>query len=63
VPLVFPDHKEFGEGVYNVTTPDLEALNRGLAELIGRGALLSAVGPAYSALERQFREAIGERVA
>ena len=57
----FPDARELGDGEFEVASMDVTELNRGLAVLLARGALLTAVVPAYSALERQFREAIGER--
>jgi ABC-type multidrug transport system ATPase subunit len=56
----FPDARELGDGEFEVAAGSVEALNRGLAALLGRGAQLTAVVPAHSALERQFREAIGE---
>jgi hypothetical protein len=41
----------------------LEAINAGLVALIGAGALVNAVYPVHSALEQQFREAIGAGAA
>jgi ABC-2 type transport system ATP-binding protein len=48
------------EGEYDVTVDSIAALNRGLADLIGRGALVASVVPEHSVLEQQFREAVGE---
>ena len=59
--LAFPEARDLGDGEFEVAASDLEELNRGLALLLARGAQLTAVVPAYSALERHFREAIGER--
>ena len=47
-------------GAVEVHVPDLAALNRGLSDLLSRGAILSAVTPAHSALEREFRRAVRE---
>ncbi|MEJ7812643.1 MAG: ABC transporter ATP-binding protein [Gemmatimonadaceae bacterium] len=58
---VFPGARPLGGGVYEIPPLDLSALNAGVARLIASGALVSAVAPAYSVLERQFREAVGER--
>lgn len=48
-----------GKGEFDVTVPGLDVLNRGLADLMARGALLVSVTPARSVLEQQFREAVG----
>ena len=37
----------------------LEAINAGVAALVHAGALVSAMYPLHSALEQQFREAVG----
>jgi hypothetical protein len=37
---------------------DLETLNRGLAELVGAGALVAAFTPEQSRLESEFRAAV-----
>jgi energy-coupling factor transporter ATP-binding protein EcfA2 len=60
VPVVFPAAVRLGPGEFEVPAPDLVALNRGLGELVARGTLLASVVPAYSTLERHFREAVGE---
>jgi len=57
----FPDARDIGGGTFTVHVADLAALNAGLARSIGGGALVTAVVPAHSALERQFRQAVGER--
>jgi hypothetical protein len=36
----------------------VESLNQSLSTLLARGVLIVSVAPEYSALERQFREAI-----
>ncbi|HKG95709.1 MAG TPA: ABC transporter ATP-binding protein [Gemmatimonadaceae bacterium] len=60
VPEVFPGARNLGRGEFVVEASDLAALNRGVAELIVRGTLLAGFAPVQSALEQQFREAIGE---
>lgn len=55
----FPDATPLGRGEFEVEVADLEALNRALATLIASGALVAAVTPSHSSLERQFREAVG----
>jgi ABC-2 type transport system ATP-binding protein len=57
----FPDARELGDGEFELVGYDVAELNRGLGLLLARGAQVTALVPAYSALERQFREAIGER--
>ena len=60
VEIVFPGAIAVGRGEYQVTVTDLATLNSGLAALLGRGVLIAGVAPAHSALEQQFREAVGE---
>jgi ABC-type multidrug transport system ATPase subunit len=60
---VFQGAVDLGNGQYQVRADSLRSLNDSLSALIGRGAVLVSVVPAYSALERQFREAIGERAS
>ena len=55
---VFPDAAPLGPGEVEVRVAGLEALNRGLATLIGRGVLIVAASPSYSALEEQFRQVV-----
>ena len=60
---VFPGAVRAVAGAVEVHVSDLAALNRGLSELLSRGAVLSAVTPAHSELEREFRRAVGEGAA
>lgn len=48
------------DGAFDVTVADLAALNRGLGALISGGAMIVSVAPAYSSLEEQFRQAVGD---
>ena len=57
---VFPGAEPAGKGEYEVTVDSMQHLNAALADLIGRGALIASVVPKHSALEQQFREAVGE---
>jgi ABC-type multidrug transport system ATPase subunit len=56
---VFPRARPLGQGEHELGDVTLEALNAGLASLVQRGALVSAVYPVHSALEQQFRDAVG----
>jgi ABC-type multidrug transport system ATPase subunit len=60
--IVFPGALALGggRGEFEIVAADLAVLNRGLAELLARGAVLAAVVPARTPLERAFRDAIGE---
>lgn len=62
---VFPGAIAEGQGDVSIPAVDLATLNRGLAEAIARGTLVSMVNPAKSALEREFHDAVrpmgGER--
>ena len=49
-----------GNGEFDLRVTNLIALNRGLAALVARGALIVSVAPAFSSLEEQFRQAVGE---
>ena len=60
VELVFPGAVAVGREEYHVIVSDLAALNVGLGVLLSRGVLIAGVTPAHSALEQQFREAVGE---
>ena len=60
VELVFPGAVAVGRGEFQVIVADLAALNDGLAALLERGVLIAGVTPSHSALEQQFREAVGE---
>jgi ABC-type multidrug transport system ATPase subunit len=57
---LLPTAEDAGRGEYDVTVNSIPELNALLADLIGRGALVASVVPERSALERQFREAVGE---
>ena len=57
---VFPGAEPAGKSEYAVTVRNIQELNASLADLIGRGALISSVVPERSVLEQQFREAVGE---
>lgn len=59
VPAVFPAARAMGRGEYEIDGLTLESLNAGIAKLIRDGALVNAVYPVHSALEQQFREAVG----
>ena len=55
---VFPAARTLGDGQFEVEGGDAAMLNRRLATLIERGALVTALIPAHSGLEAQFREAV-----
>jgi ABC-2 type transport system ATP-binding protein len=57
---LMPGVEEAGRGEYDVTVQSIKELNSLLADLIARGALVASVAPERSALEQQFREAVGE---
>ena len=57
---LMPEAEEAGRGEFDVMVNSIADLNTLLADLIGRGALVASVVPERSALERQFREAVGE---
>lgn len=59
VATVFPDARELASGEFEVRALSLEAINAGLVRLMQGGALVRAVYPVHSALEQQFREAVG----
>lgn len=54
------DVEEAGRGEFDVTVKNIPELNSLLADLISGGALVASVVPERSALEQQFREAVGE---
>ena len=56
---VFPNGISLGRGAYAVRAT-LPALNRGLRELIDRGALVAAVSPAHAATEVTVVESLDE---
>jgi hypothetical protein len=55
---LFDGARELARGEVEVTAASVADLNARLAELLARGALLAAVAPAESGLERQFRDAV-----
>jgi ABC-type multidrug transport system ATPase subunit len=55
---VFPGAKETSPGDVLLPALDLVTLNRGLARAIAEGAIISAVQPERSALEREFHAAV-----
>jgi ABC-type multidrug transport system ATPase subunit len=57
---IFPGATAAAAGEFDVPVADLAMLNAGLGALIARGALIVSVTPAYSRLEEQFRQAVGE---
>jgi ABC-type multidrug transport system ATPase subunit len=61
VPTVFPGAHGVGQGEFELPALDLATLNRGLAELVARGALVGMLTPVHTALEQHFREAVGEQ--
>jgi ABC-type multidrug transport system ATPase subunit len=61
VPEVFPGAHSVGRGEFELPALDLQTINRGLSELVARGALVGMLTPVHTALERQFREAVGEQ--
>ena len=60
VPQVFSGAVRQGNGDFVVAVSDHAMLNRGLADLLSRGAMLASVTPTHSSLEQQFREVVGE---
>ncbi|GAC1477904.1 MAG: hypothetical protein NVS1B4_21190 [Gemmatimonadaceae bacterium] len=59
VGVAFPGAVPLGGGEFEVNVVDLGALNAGLARLIAAGTMVASIAPAHSALEQQFREAVG----
>ncbi|MEO6528100.1 MAG: ABC transporter ATP-binding protein [Gemmatimonadaceae bacterium] len=57
--LTFPAARAVGNGEFELADITLDALNAGIADLVRNGALVSALQPVHSALEQQFREAVG----
>jgi ABC-type multidrug transport system ATPase subunit len=56
---LFPGARATGRGEVEVDAPSLAALNAGLAALLARGAVLTSVAPARTALEQEFGAALG----
>jgi hypothetical protein len=61
VPSLFPGAREVTRGEFELPASDLATVNRGIAELVARGGLVSMLTPVHTALEQQFREAVGEK--
>lgn len=61
VATYFPAARPLGSGEYEMSGVTLNDINRGLAQLIAAGAQVSALFPVHSALEQQFRDAVGRR--
>jgi ABC-2 type transport system ATP-binding protein len=59
VPEIFPGARALTGGEFEIGALSLGEINDGLARLIQSGALIRAVYPVHSALEQQFREAVG----
>ena len=58
VAAVFPASRPLGDGQFEIAGGDAKLLNQQLADLLARGALITALIPAHSGLEAQFREAV-----
>ena len=59
VTVVFPTARRTGAGEYELEGLSLDAINDGIVALVESGALVSALVPVHSALEQQFRDAVG----
>jgi ABC-2 type transport system ATP-binding protein len=59
---IFPQAVSLGKGEFDIAAESLEVLNSGIADAINRGIRVVAMHPSHSALERQFREAVGDRI-
>lgn len=55
---IFPGARSLGQGQFEIDAGDASLLNRRLADLLARGSLITALIPAHSRLEAQFREAV-----
>jgi ABC-2 type transport system ATP-binding protein len=58
---VFPGARQVGGAQFELPPSDPRELNRAVATLIARGGLISLLAPVHTALEQQFREAVGEK--
>jgi ABC-type multidrug transport system ATPase subunit len=56
---VFPGARDVSEGEFEIPAQPLAAVNAGVVALVQRGALVSALHPVHSALEQEFRDAVG----
>lgn len=61
VRAVFPAARAVGPGEFEIEALSLESINEGVASLVRAGVLVSAIYPLHSALEQQFKEAVGAR--
>ncbi|HEY4217049.1 MAG TPA: ABC transporter ATP-binding protein [Gemmatimonadaceae bacterium] len=59
VAAVFPDAVPAAFNEFDLPERSLEQLNAQLSDLIARGGLVLSIAPAQTALEQQFREAVG----
>jgi ABC-type multidrug transport system ATPase subunit len=55
---VFPQARLVARDEYELTDASVEEVNKGVARLLARGALIAALHPSHSALEVQFREVV-----
>jgi ABC-type multidrug transport system ATPase subunit len=61
VATYFPTARLIGVGEYEIAGASIADLNAGLTALMQEGVLVTAFYPVHSALEQQFREAVGTR--
>jgi ABC-type multidrug transport system ATPase subunit len=61
VATLLPSARSLGRGEFEMTGVTLDDINRGIGALIAAAAQVSALYPVHSALEQQFREAVGRR--
>lgn len=55
-----PEAVEVADGEFDLPPMNAETLNRHVAALLSRGALLRSIVPVHSSLEQAFREAVGD---
>jgi ABC-type multidrug transport system ATPase subunit len=55
----FPGAREVAEGEFEIPPQPLADVNAGLVALVRQGVLVSTMHPVHSALEQQFRDAVG----
>ena len=56
---IFPMARVIANGEFEIGALSLAEINEGVGRLIQLGALIRAMYPVHSALEQQFREAVG----
>ena len=61
VTTYLPGARALGRGEFEVTGVQLDDINEGIGALIAADVQVSAFYPVHSALEQQFREAVGRR--